>query len=116
MATSPRAWLQWIDDMYLITKTLLPELILTIVASICFLLGTSKQSGLRRAAPILAILALVIALISQLTVVFGTPGVAGPWQSTEISELSRYIKLATAAIGILLTLLAWPTNNDATAG
>ena len=102
--------------MVLLMKTLLPELMLTIVASICFLLGTSKQPALRRTAPILTILALAVALISQLTFVFGTPGVAGPWQSLEISELSRYIKLATAAIGILLTLLAWPTTSDGSAG
>jgi NADH-quinone oxidoreductase subunit N len=102
--------------MYSITKALFPELLLTFAAAILFLLGTSRKPATRRMAPVLAIVALAIALISQLRQVFNAQGITDPWQSVQISELARYIKIITAGLGILLTLLAWPTNRQATAG
>src|ERR1700677_282290 len=86
-----RPWWRWIVNMYSISKALFPELLLTAVAAICFLLGTSRKAAARRAAPVLAIIALLIALISQLRQVFDASGVSDPWQSVQISELTRYI-------------------------
>jgi NADH-quinone oxidoreductase subunit N len=102
--------------MYSLTKTLLPEFILTIVAAVLFLLGTSRQTSARKLAPWLALLALAAAFISQLSVVFNSHGISDPWITLRVSEMSRYVKLLASAIGILLTLLAWPTSPDATSG
>ena len=102
--------------MYSLTKALFPEMALVIAASILFLMGTSRKASVRKTAPVIALIALAIALVSQLSAIFNTNGAADPWQSIQISEFSRYVKLLSAGLGILLTLLAWPTNEDATAG
>ena len=95
---------------------LLPEMILISAAAVSFLLGTSKSRTARQAAPILTLLALAAALVSQLGHVVDAHGVADPWQTVQVSQFARYVKLLTAGMGILLTLLAWPTNQDSTAG
>jgi NADH-quinone oxidoreductase subunit N len=102
--------------MFSLSKALLPEAILVVTASVLFLMGTSRSSGVRRLAPILALLALAIAMVSQLSAVFNASGVADPWQSLQVSQFSRYIKLISAGVGMLLVMLAWPSNRDSTAG
>jgi NADH-quinone oxidoreductase subunit N len=101
---------------YSLGKSLFPELVLTIAAAILFLMGTSRRTTARKAAPVLALIALAIALVSQIGSIFSFNGLRDPWQSLQITEMARYIKLVGAGIGILLTLLAWPTNKDATSG
>ena len=38
------------------------------------------------------------------------------WNTVHVFEFARYVKLLSAAIGVLLVLLAWPSNADATGG
>jgi len=102
--------------MYSLTKTLFPEMILVAAAAVCFLLGCARSKGSRQLAPLVAIIALVIAMVSQFSMFSAGGGSADPWQSVQLSELARYVKIISAALGILLVLLAWPTNSDATAG
>jgi NADH-quinone oxidoreductase subunit N len=102
--------------MYSFGKALFPELDLAIAASILFLMGTSRKGAVRRLCPVLAAVALAIAFVSQLGQVFNAFGVSDPWQSIQITQLARYIKLLAAAIGFLLVLLAWPSNEDGTEG
>ncbi len=94
-----------------------PEIVLCIGALLLMLMGVSMKASTRRAAPVVAILALIIAGVSQLSKVTGS----GPhddlrWNTVHIYEFARYIKLLSSAIGILLVLLAWPSNRDATGG
>ena len=102
--------------MHSLTKSLLPELILTVVSAVLFLLGTSRQVAARKMAPRLAFLALAAAFISQIGAIFNVHGISDSWQTIRVSEMARYVKLLGAGIGMLLTLLAWPTSSDATEG
>jgi len=96
-----------------IIPLLLPELLLVIAASVLFLLGISTKVAARRAAPWISI----FALGTCCWLIIGGPVNLKGFDSKgtfEVSEFSLYIKLLVCAIGILLTLLAWPTNHDAT--
>jgi NADH-quinone oxidoreductase subunit N len=100
---------------------LLPELILIGVASLLFLLGLSSKAASRRLAPVLALLSLLAVLGFQIYrfaingphTEFDTFG-GGGHGTLRVAAFAQYIQLITAAIGILLVLLAWPTNADAT--
>lgn len=100
---------------------LLPEIILISVASLLLLLGLSSKRGARRLAPVLALLSLLAVLGFQIYRVatygphteFDSFGGSGTG-TLRVAAFAQYIQLITAAIGILLVLLAWPTNDDAT--
>ena len=107
---------------------LLPELILVAVAMGLFLLGLSNKASSRRLAPLLSVGALLIAFTLQVYRV--SAGGGGPtahdmmggashdgtlYGTLRVSEFAQYIKLITLGMGMLLTLLAWPTNEEATA-
>ncbi len=100
---------------------LLPEIILISVASLLFLLGLSSRAAARRLAPVLALLSLLAVLGFQIYRVatygphteFDTFGGGGNG-TLRVAAFAQYIQLITAAIGVLLVLLAWPTNEDAT--
>jgi NADH-quinone oxidoreductase subunit N len=99
---------------------LLPEFVLAGAACVLFIIGTANSPQYRRGAAIVALLAVGAVFIQQL-VGFRTLGVGGgpltdPWNSVRVTEFSNYIKLITSGLGILLILLAWPTNDDATGG
>src|SRR6266536_1292601 len=99
---------------------LVPELILIAVASVLLLLGLSNKASSRRLAPLIAMAALIITFGIQVYFVSAAGG--GPTKYDEgvkygtlrVGEFTQYIKLITLGMGILLTLLAWPTNEDAT--
>jgi NADH-quinone oxidoreductase subunit N len=94
-----------------------PEIVLCIAALLLMLMGVSMKASTRRAAPVVAILALLIAGVSQLSKIAGSaPRADLRWNTVHIYEFARYIKLLSSAIGILLVLLAWPSNRDATGG
>jgi NADH-quinone oxidoreductase subunit N len=92
-----------------------PELVLVAVACALFLLGISSRIAARRAAPIVALLALAVVFVWQLMGVFSleaqAPGTSG---AIRVTELATYIKMLASGVGALLLLLAWPTNPDAT--
>jgi NADH-quinone oxidoreductase subunit N len=99
---------------------LVPELILIAVASALLLLGLSNKASSRRLAPIIAMAALIVTFGIQIYFVTkaGGPtqhdGETAAYGTLRVGEFTQYIKLITLGMGILLTLLAWPTNEDAT--
>ncbi len=98
-----------------LAHVMLPELILIGVACLLFLLGVSARVTSRRLAPVLALAALVIVFLMTLRAVASGSGVEqDDWNTIRLGDFSQYIKLITSGIGILLVLLAWPTNADAT--
>src|SRR5258706_9811009 len=102
-------------DSYL--KLLAPELILCIAACALILLGCSLKSRTRRIAPWIALLALVAVFVIQLTRQADhstSRALIDPSATFRIFNFAQYIKLLAAGIGILLVLLAWPTNAEAT--
>lgn len=78
-----------------------PELLLTAVACVLFLLGASPSAGVRRFVPMLAA-GTLLAVVGGLL-----------WFGDELGrgeQFAGYIKLLSAAVGILFVLLSWPTN------
>ena len=111
-----------------LVSMLLPELILVAVAMGLFLLGLSNKASSRRLAPLRAVGALLIAFALQVYRSSAGVGAATPhdtyggvshdgtyYGTLRVSDFTQYIKLITLGMGMLLTLLAWPTNKEATA-
>jgi NADH-quinone oxidoreductase subunit N len=107
---------------------LLPELILVAVAMGLFLLGLSNKASSRRLAPLVSVGALLVAFAVQVYRTSAGAGAQTPhdmfggmshdgtyFGTLRVSNFSQYIKLITLGMGMLLTLLAWPTNEEATA-
>ncbi|HEY7115624.1 MAG TPA: NADH-quinone oxidoreductase subunit N [Tepidisphaeraceae bacterium] len=107
-----------------LVSLLLPEVILTVVASSLFLLGLSTRAGARKATPVIALVALGLVFAIQLGRIGGGQvgydtygGVArdgAKYGTVRVAEFTQYVKLITAGVGMLLVLLAWPTNREAT--
>jgi NADH-quinone oxidoreductase subunit N len=94
-----------------------PELVLCTAACVLLLMGVSMKSGTRRAAPVLAIIALLIAGTSQLSMVAGNaPRFDLRWNAVRVYEFARYVKLLSAGMGVLLVWLAWPSDRESTGG
>ena len=96
---------------------ILPELLLVVVACALFLVGMSTRVWARRLAPVLALAALAGVFAMQLWTAFGlgspTPD-HDAWHSVHGSVFTDYVKLLASGVGVLLVLLAWPTNPQAT--
>lgn len=98
-------------------KALLPEIILTVAACALFLMGVSPRAATRRLTPIVALAALLGALIGQYWFwAWGDKVLSDPSNTVHVYQFAAYIKILAAAMGILLVLLAWPGNADATGG
>jgi NADH-quinone oxidoreductase subunit N len=93
-----------------------PEIILCAMACLLFLMGVSRWPVVRRAVPVLALLALVIALVSQFSMFAGSGSLSDAKHTVQVYEFGRYIKLLSAVIGILLVMLAWPDEPSGTGG
>src|SRR5688500_18261948 len=92
-----------------------PELLLIAVACGLFLLGCSSKASARHAAPVIALASLVLVFFWQFTHALGSPEVrTDEWRTVTINSFALYVKVLVAGVGILLVLLAWPTNRDAT--
>src|SRR5215208_3134366 len=92
---------------------LAPELTLTAVACVLFLLGCSNKRSSRRIAPFLALIALVVVLVP----IFARRNInrVEPLDSSVVVDgLSHFIRALTPVVAILLVLLAWPTNREQT--
>lgn len=97
-------------------QVILPELILVAVASALFLLGISSRVAARKVSAQLALVALIGVIVIQ----GGTVGSGGALTAS-VSDLTvtagpfaNFVKLMAAVVGVLLLLLAWPSNRDAT--
>ncbi len=98
-------------------RLLLPEIILAGMALVLMLMGISKSATSRRTAPVLTLVALIAAFIAaymQTDNLRYSGTMADPFNVVRLHEFGQYIKLLTAAVGVLLVLLAWPSNDDAT--
>src|SRR4051794_38703395 len=99
-----------------LSQVILPELILIVVACGLFLLGISAKAAIRRMAAMLALVAMVGVVLAQggfvgAQDVFARQDFTG---AIEVGRLANYIKFIAGIVGIILVLLAWPTNQDAT--
>lgn len=92
---------------------ILPELILVGTACVLILFGMAKKRQARRFVPILALLALVVAFVFA-TVKSGEHSAGDLLGMTRIFGFGLYIKALTAVVGVLMVLLAWPSNASAT--
>lgn len=91
-----------------------PELILISAACLLFLIGASSRLGARKIAPIIALLALAIVLVMELcNTATAFQVISDPSDAVRLGAFGRYIHILTAAVGIMLVLLAWPTDADA---
>jgi NADH-quinone oxidoreductase subunit N len=102
--------------MKLLAHAMFPEILLCFVAGILFLMGVSNQAATRRMAPVLALIALVIATLSQLSMAGAAGSMIDKWHTVQVFEFSRYIKLLSAGVGVMLVMLAWPDSPEATGG
>jgi NADH-quinone oxidoreductase subunit N len=94
-----------------------PELLLIVAACALFLIGVSSQAFARRLAPIVALVALLVAFgVTITTDLTRAPSqvLADSAGSMRVGYFALYIKLISAGIGALLVLLAWPSNPEAT--
>jgi NADH-quinone oxidoreductase subunit N len=99
-----------------LTNVILPELILIIIACGLFLLGISSQVAARRAAAMLALIGMVAVIVIQGAVIGQQTGrtIQDFSGAIEVGPFANFIKLITGVVGVILVLLAWPTNRDAT--
>src|SRR4051794_40619969 len=96
-------------------QALFPELVLITTACVLILMGAARSAGVRKVVPILALLALAFVFVYQLMQDPSSAGVlSDPARTLRVFTLAQYVKLLAAGVGILLVLLAWPSNRDAT--
>lgn len=96
-----------------IFSILWPEILLTAVGSLLLLLGVIQSAAVRRFAPFVALASLLvvfIAFFSDIPLTYHQDA----WQTVSLFTFQTYIRLITAGTGMLLVLLAWPTNADGT--
>lgn len=92
---------------------LLPELILVGTACVLILFGMAQKRLARTLVPVLAVLALVVAFVFSLLDLQGATAY-DTLGAVRLFSFGMYIKSLVAVVGILLVLLAWPSNASAT--
>ncbi|HEY8666917.1 MAG TPA: NADH-quinone oxidoreductase subunit N, partial [Tepidisphaeraceae bacterium] len=95
-------------------RLMIPEMILATVACFLFLLGVSRKPSSRSLAALIALLTLIVVFIWQLANPVSSAGMADDTNTIHLFSFGQYIKLLASGVGILLVLLAWPSNRDAT--
>jgi NADH-quinone oxidoreductase subunit N len=93
---------------------LLPEIILVTVACVLTLVGCSMKVASRKVAPFLALLALVAAFIVLCTRSDAAHAGYDFTNTFRIFHFADFIRTLAVGVGILLVLLAWPTNAEGT--
>jgi NADH-quinone oxidoreductase subunit N len=91
-----------------------PESLLVVAGCILLLFGTSRAAAARKVTPVLALASLVTVFFF---VLFNEPAdstVPAISNTVFVSHFQEYVRLIASGAGILLVLLAWPTNRDAT--
>ena len=92
-----------------------PEVLLVAVGCALLLLGVTRNPMARRIAPIAALLTLASIFFAVLW--SGAPQdqpLSDTWHTLFVYRFQWYVRLIASGAGILLVLLAWPTNDDAT--
>src|SRR5881394_1138966 len=100
--------------MTVLLKALAPELILTAIACALMLLGVSPKAASRRAAAWIALAAVATLFFVQLFQQSPDHTLVDPQGSVRVFTFANYIKMLATGVGVLLVLLAWPTDRDAT--
>ena len=95
-------------------RAMAPELLLVAAACVLFLLGVSSKAGSRRAAPVIALLALLATFVMQVMAAEPSATLADQYGTFRVFNFAAYIKLIAAGIGAMFVLLSWPTNREAT--
>lgn len=93
---------------------IVPELILIVAACALFLLGIPLKPAARRAAPVVALLALLAAFAVQIMGPQLGDTVTEPSNTFRLSQFAQYIKMLACGIGLLFVLMSWPSNEQAT--
>jgi NADH-quinone oxidoreductase subunit N len=96
-----------------IFSVLWPEILLVTAGSLLLLLGVVQSTAARRFAPFVALASLLvifIAFFSNSPLTYAEDH----WHTVSLFTFQTYVKLITAGTGMLLVLLAWPTNADGT--
>jgi NADH-quinone oxidoreductase subunit N len=97
-----------------IFTVLWPEILLVTVGSLLLLLGAVQSTFARKLAPVIA-LASLVSVFYQFLVLTPVHGLLhDQWNTVFVYTFAEYVKLIAAGTGILLVLLAWPTNADGT--
>jgi NADH-quinone oxidoreductase subunit N len=98
-----------------------PELILAAVACVLFLVGVVNKPGARWASALITTVTLVVVFVTLFpgsdvdSPAGGTGGiVADALGNFRVSAFGHYIKTLAAGVGIILSLLFWPSNDDRT--
>src|SRR5256714_4768405 len=95
-------------------ESIFPETILIVVACALLLMGASPRAQVRRVVPFFALFALIVVFASELPRGDRADVLDDQSHALRSYRLAEYIKLLAAGVGILLVLLAWPSNRDAT--
>lgn len=96
-----------------IFSVLWPEILLITAGSLLLLLGVVQSAAARRFAPVVALASLLIVFIAFFSGASGAQA-TDYWHTVSLFSFQTYVKLITAGTGMLLVLLAWPTNADGT--
>src|SRR4051812_36421979 len=94
-------------------QALFPELILIAAACALILMGACPSAKVRRATPIVALLALLITFIYQLTRPDDV-ALADDSGTVRIFNFAQYVKMLASGVGMLFVLLAWPSDREGT--
>ena len=93
-----------------------PETLLVVVACALLLLGVAQSAIVRRIIPVAAFCTLAIVFIGLF--LSGSEqsrsGTHDYWNTLFVYHFQEYVRLIAAGGGMLLALLAWPTNADCT--
>ena len=95
---------------------LLPAVLLIAASLVLFMFGIVKGQAGRAIAPWVALGALVAAFVVSLVQLAGDGNASvADWTGAVVkSDFGSYVNLITSGVGMLLLLLCWPTNDDAT--
>ncbi len=87
-----------------------PELLLTVVACVLFLIGSIPTAAARRTVPIISLLALLTVFAGLFWAGSNRAQYEDAGHTVFVDQISLYIKLLTSAVAVMFVLLSWPTN------
>lgn len=102
--------------MNALVHSMFPELLLGATSLLLFLLGCSGKAAVRKLCAGIALAAVVFVFVYQLTRPETLHAISDPWNTVRLFSFGQYVKLLAAGVGVLLILLAWPSNAGATGG
>ena len=95
-------------------RLIAPELILIAFACALFLLGISSKAAARRAAPVLALVALAAAFVVELLRDPSFATAADSFHAFRITPFTHYVRLLATSISVIFVLMSWPSDRGAT--